>query len=192
MPADEPFASSALRTIPPRETGGNLDVRDARAGAVVFLPVDVDGGLLSLGDVHFAQGDGEVCGTAIETHARVRLKVDVVPRDRARWAPSTPAFESTEPASPRRSIVTTGLPLDADGANLEMDVLLAARNAVRAMIEWLVAERGLSREQAYVLCSVAVDLRIAEVVDVPNPVVTARCPLDLFHEVRPSRGASSP
>ena len=189
VPAEEPLASTGLRTIPPRETGGNMDVRDARAGAVLFFPVDVDGGRLSLGDVHFAQGDGEVCGTAIETHARVRLKVDVVPRDRARWLPATPAFESTEPAAPRRAIVTTGLPLDADGANLEMDVLLAARNAVRAMIDWLVAERGLSREQAYVLCSVAVDLRIAEIVDVPNPVVTARCPLDLFHEPRPSRGA---
>jgi formamidase len=166
-----------------------MDVRDARAGAVLFFPVDVEGGKLSLGDVHFAQGDGEVCGTAIETHARVRLKLDVVPGDRARWTPSSPAFESTEPAAPRRCIVTTGLPVDADGANLEMDVLLAARNAVRAMIDWLVAERGLSREQAYVLCSVAVDLRIAEIVVVPNPIVTARCPLDLFHEVRPSRGA---
>ena len=66
VPAVEPYASTALRTIPPRETGGNLDVPQARAGATVFLPVDVPGALLSLGDVHFAQGDGEVCGTAIE------------------------------------------------------------------------------------------------------------------------------
>ena len=72
-----------------------------------------------------------------------------------------------------------------------MDVLLAARNAVRAMIEWLGAERGLSREQAYVLCSVAVDLRIAEIVDVPNPVVTARCPLDLFQSRAPVARAPS-
>ena len=68
VPAREPYASQGLRTIPPRETGGNLDVPQARAGATVFLPVDVPGALLSLGDVHFAQGDGEVCGTAIETH----------------------------------------------------------------------------------------------------------------------------
>ena len=72
-----------------------------------------------------------------------------------------------------------------------MDLLLATRNAVRAMIDWLGAERGLSREQAYVLCSVAVDLRVAEVVDVPNPIVTARCPLDLFQAPRPSRGSPS-
>jgi formamidase len=193
VPASEPYASTALRTVPPREIGGNLDVRDARAGAVLFLPVDVEGALLSLGDVHFAQGDGEVCGTAIETHARVRLRVDVVPADRTRWSPATPAFESTEPAraGDRRYLVTTGLPIEADGTNRDMDLLLCARNAVRAMIEWLGAERGLSRQQAYVLCSVAVDLRIAEVVDVPNPVVTARCPLDVFHTAPPSRGAPS-
>ena len=100
VPATEPYASTALRTIPPRETGGNIDVRDARAGSVVFFPVDVEGALLSLGDAHFAQGDGEVCGTAIEMHARVRLRLDVVPRDRARWLPSTPAFESSEPLAP--------------------------------------------------------------------------------------------
>ena len=70
-----------------------------------------------------------------------------------------------------------------------MDTTLAARNAVLAMIDWLGAERGLSREQAYVLCSVAVDLRISEIVDVPNPVVSALCPLDIFHAIPPSRGA---
>jgi formamidase len=193
VPATEPYASTAVRTVPPRETGGNMDVRDTRAGSVLFLPVDVEGGLLSLGDAHFAQGDGEVCGTAIEMHARVRLKLDVVPRDRARWLPTTPAFESAEPlaAPDRRYVVVTGLPVDAEGTNHDMDLLLAARNAVRAMIGWLVAERGLSPQQAYVLCSVAVDLRVAEVVDVPNPIVTARCPLDLFQAPRPTRGAPS-
>ena len=84
VPAVEPYASTALRTIPPRETGGNLDVPQARAGATLFLPVDVPGALLSLGDVHFAQGDGEVCGTAIEAHGRVILRVDVLPAAKAR------------------------------------------------------------------------------------------------------------
>ncbi len=83
VPAVEPYASTALRTIPPRETGGNLDVPQARAGATLFLPVDVPGALLSLGDVHFAQGDGEVCGTAIEVHGRVTLRVDVLPAAQA-------------------------------------------------------------------------------------------------------------
>ena len=191
VPATEPYASTALRTIPPRETGGNLDVPQARAGATVFLPVDVPGALLSLGDVHFAQGDGEVCGTAIETHGRVTLRVDVLPAAKLGYRPQTPAFESVEPAwkGGRRHFVTTGLPIRPDGSNADMDTTLAARNAVLAMIDWLGAERGLTREQAYVLCSVAVDLRISEIVDVPNPVVSALCPLDIFHSIPPRRGA---
>ena len=191
VPAVEPYASTALRTIPPRETGGNLDVPHARTGATLFLPVDVPGALLSLGDVHFAQGDGEVCGTAIEVHGRVILRVDVLPAAKLRFRPKSPAFESVEPAwkGSRRHFVTTGLPIRPDGSNADMDTTLAARNAVLAMIDWLGAERGLSREQAYVLCSVAVDLRISEIVDVPNPVVSALCPLDIFHAIPPSRGA---
>jgi formamidase len=191
VPAVEPYASTALRTIPPRETGGNLDVPQARAGATLFLPVDVPGALLSLGDIHFAQGDGEVCGTAIETRGRVTLRVDVLPAARLGYRPQTPAFESVEPAwkGGRRHFVTTGLPIRGDGSNADMDTTLAARNAVLAMIDWLAAERGLTREQAYVLCSVAVDLRISEIVDIPNPVVSALCPLDIFHSTPPRRGA---
>ncbi len=191
IPAVEPYASTALRTIPPRETGGNLDVPQARAGATVFLPVDVRGALLSLGDVHFAQGDGEVCGTAIETHGRVTIRVEVLPAARLGFRPRTPAFEAVEPdwKGGRRHFVTTGLPIRPDGSNADMDTTLAARNALLAMIDWLGAERGLTREQAYVLCSVAVDLRISEIVDVPNPVVSALCPLDIFHSTPPRRGA---
>ena len=188
-PPGEPYASTALRTIPPRETGGNLDVPQARAGSTVFLPVDVPGALLSLGDVHFAQGDGEVCGTAIEAHGRVTIRIDVLPAGKLGYRPQTPAFESVEPAwkGGRRHFVTTGLPIRPDGSNADMDTTLAARNALLAMIDWLGAERGLSREQAYVLCSVAVDLRISEIVDIPNPVVSALCPLDIFHAIPPRR-----
>jgi formamidase len=191
VPATEPYASTALRTIPPRETGGNLDVPQARAGATVFLPVDVPGALLSLGDVHFAQGDGEVCGTAIETCGRVTIRVDVLPASKLGYRPQTAAFESVEPAwkGGRRHFVTTGLPIRPDGSNADLDTTLAARNALLAMIDWLGAERGLTREQAYVLCSVAVDLRISEIVDIPNPVVSALCPLDIFQPTPPRRGA---
>ena len=97
VPATEPYASTALRTIPPRETGGNLDVPQARAGATVFLPVDVPGALLSLGDVHFAQGEGEVCGTAIEAHGRV-----TTPRRRAA-RPAGSASARRRPPSSRSS-----------------------------------------------------------------------------------------
>ena len=149
------------------------------------------GALLSLGDVHFAQGEGEVCGTAIEIHGRVALRVDVLPAAKLGYRPQTPAFESVEPAwkGGRRHFVTTGLPIRPDGSNADMDTTLAARNALLAMIDWLVAERGLTREQAYVLCSVAVDLRISEIVDIPNPVVSALCPLDIFQAIPPRRGA---
>ena len=149
VPPGEPYASTALRTIPPRETGGNLDVPQARAGSTVFLPVDVPGALLSLGDVHFAQGDGEVCGTAIEAHGRVTIRVDVLPAGKLGYRPQTPAFESVEPAwkGGRRHFVTTGLPIRPDGSNADMDTTLAARNALLAMIDWLGAERGLSRDR---------------------------------------------
>ncbi len=187
VPATEPYASTAVRTIPPRELGGNLDVRQVRAGSTIFLAVDVEGALLSLGDVHFAQGDGEVCGTAVECHGRVRLRADVMRG--AAHQPRTPLVESTEPAlaGGRRHVVTTGFPLRDDGSVSPMDATLAARNAVLAMIDWLGAERGLTPQQAYILCSAAVDLRISQIVDVPHPTVSALCPLDLFHDVPPRR-----
>jgi formamidase len=187
VPATEPYASTAVRTIPPRELGGNLDVRQVRAGSTIFFVVDVDGALLSLGDVHFAQGDGEVCGTAIECHGRVRLRVDLVRG--ASHVPQTPLIEAAEPAiaGGRRHVVTTGFPLRGDGSVSPMDATLAARNALLAMIDWLGAERGLTPQQAYILCSAAGDLRISQIVDVPHPTVSALCPLDLFHDVPPRR-----
>ncbi len=186
-PVLEPYASTGARTIPPRELGGNLDVMQIRSGSTVWFPVDVPGAMLSLGDIHFAQGDGEVCGTAIETHGQARIRVQAL-RD-VRHRPATPLIESTEPAfRARRHVSTTGIPVDADGQVHPMDLTLAAQNALEAMIQWLGDEAGLSREQAYVLCSVTVDLRISEVVDIPHPVVSALCPLDVFTEIRPQRG----
>jgi formamidase len=158
-----------------------------RAGSSIFVPVDVPGALLSLGDVHFCQGDGEVCAFAIETHGQVRIRVTAL-RD-VKHRPNTPLIESTEPAfRARRHVSTTGLPIDAQGQIRPMDTTLAAQNAIEAMIQWLGDEVGLSREQAYVLCSATVDLRISEIVDVPNPVVSALCPLDIFTEIRETRG----
>ena len=170
-------AASGLRTIPPRETGGNLDVRQLVAGSRVLLPVQVEGALFSIGDLHFSQGDGEVCGTAIEIAgaATVRFALHKQPA----WLPRFPAAET--PGRPQRpSFVTMGMPIAPDGRNEPLDLTLAARNALLEMIGYLVRTRGLSREAAYVLASATVDLRIAEVVDVPNPIVTASLPLDIF------------
>jgi acetamidase/formamidase len=153
--------------IPPRRVGGNLDCKLLRRGATLLLPVEVEGALLSLGDPHAAQGDGEVCGTAVETTATARIRVSfndhlpvTAPQLQVPADPSPPRL-----AGPRH--VTTGV---------GPDLHLAARDATRAMIEHLVRWYGLAPEDAYVLCSIAGDLRIAEIVDAPNWVVTMDLP----------------
>jgi formamidase len=182
VPAEEPYASQALRTIPPRENGGNLDIAQLWEGSRLLLPVHVAGALLSVGDPHFAQGEGEVCGTAIEVAATVTLSASVRPGETLRWRPRFPAIEYTEPAreSARACFETTGIPLGDDGENRDLDLSAAARRALIELIDWLELERGLRREQAYVLASIAGDLRIAEAVNVPNALVTCRLPLDVF------------
>jgi formamidase len=181
VPAQEPYASQALRTIPPRENGGNLDVAQVREGSRLLLPVHVPGAMLSVGDLHFAQGEGEVCGTAIEIAGTVTLEVSLRKAETFRWRPRFPAIEYTQSAPTERAcFVTMGIPLSDDGENQSMDATLAARRALLELIGWLEAERGLTREQGYVLASVAADLRLAEVVNVPNPLVTCSLPLEVF------------
>ncbi len=146
--------------IPPRRVGGNLDCRDVRAGATLLLPVEVPGGLLSLGDPHATQGDGEVCGTAIETAAAARIRIELR-RERSIADPqvASPAPVS-RPDGPRH--LTTGV---------GSDLYEGARAATRAMIDHLEATFGLTAPDAYALCSVAAHLRIIEIVDAPNWVV---------------------
>lgn len=182
VPANGSIASEGLRTKPPRENGGNLDVRGMGVGATILFPVWLEGANLSIGDGHFAQGDGEVCGTAIETAATVRVRVDVrfgMARERG---VKDVSFETPAGAVSRRgpAFSTTGLSVYAAEGGVPGDLTLAARAALRNMIAHLVDERGLSRQQAYALCSVVVDLTAAEVVDLPNHVVTATLPLDVF------------
>jgi formamidase len=170
-------AAKGLGLLPPREIGGNLDLRQFVCGARMFLPVHVPGALLSLGDCHYAQGDGEVCGSAIEIGAQVTIRLDVV--HRPSWRPRFPMVEA--PARPaRRAIVTTGIPVTDANQNELLDIGLAARRALLEMIEFLQEVHGLSREAAYALCSVAADLRIAQTVDLPNALVSLALPLDVF------------
>jgi formamidase len=167
-----PTAADGLRTIPPRETGGNLDVRQLVAGSRLWLPVAVPGALFSAGDLHFAQGDGEVCGTAIEVAGAVTLRFALhsSPTARTRF----PSYET--PARPgRASFATTGIPVEAG-----MDLNAAAREALLEMIAHLERTYGFERPAAYALCSAVVDLRASEVVDVPYPIVSALLPLDIF------------
>lgn len=187
-----------LRTIPPRENGGNMDIRYLRTGVTIYLPCQIDGCGLAIGDFHYAQGDGEVSGTAIEMDADITVTTQIV-----RNGPDLthgPQYEG--PASllsiPSSSFyATTGYPLKpagevprdiaylanakvADLANLSKDLNLAAQNALVAMVDHIVTRYGYDRTQAYIIASVAVDLRIAQLVDVPNVGVTAILPLDIF------------
>jgi acetamidase/formamidase len=125
-----------------------------------------------VGDVHFAQGDGEVCGTGIEIEAAVTVRLGL--RKAPRWVPRFPAYV-TPPQPARARFATTGIPADA-----AMDLTAAARAALLAMIDWLEAEHGVSRPAAYCLCSACVDLHLSQVVDIPYPLVSALIPLDVF------------
>lgn len=181
VPPDGKPATEGLRTLPPRETGGNLDVKNFTEGARITLPVDVSGGLCSLGDPHFAQGDGESCAIAIEMSAKVAARFDLIKGSQIRWRPRNPTFEFAEPArSPRRFISTTGFPVTVDGRNEWLDLNLAAHSALEEMVGYLTTVRGFSEYQAYVITSIAVDLRISEIVDAPNSIVSAVLPLDIF------------
>ena len=180
LPAVEPIASQGLRTIPPRETGGNLDVKQLTKGAIVYIPVWTAGALFSIGDGHFAQGDGEVCGSAIEMAATFRLRFGLKKgAARERKIRGVQFAGGEVPGSPRRYYATTGLSMRGEDVQESEDATLAARNALLAMIDYL-QERGFTRQQAYAVSSVAVDLRLSEVVNVPNFVVTAFLPLDIF------------
>ncbi|MDQ1488395.1 MAG: formamidase [Actinomycetota bacterium] len=185
VPADPAIAAEALRTIPPREHGGNIDIKQVTAGTRLLLPVWTEGALFSAGDAHFAQGDGESCGTAIEMAATLRVRLDLRPGRAAEREIRTPCYERDAPgpsdfAPPGRYFATTGMCLARDGRNEFEDLTLAARNALDAMINHLGHEYGYTRQQAYAICSVAVDLKISQVVDLPNVIVSAFLPLDIF------------
>jgi formamidase len=190
-----------LRTIPPRENGGNMDIKQMQVGTTLLLPCFVDGCLLSIGDVHFAQGDGEVSGTAIEMDATVTVKVDVRKGGAKLTRPHYEGGDQLKRLAPERFHATVGYPLKAANfippthtylgsvpigplSNLSEDLTLAARDALLQMIDWIVANKGLTRNQAYVLASVAVDLRIGNVVDVPNYAVSAILDLGVFDRHR--------
>ena len=190
--------AECLRTIPPREHGGNMDIRYITTGTTLYLPCYIDGCGLAVGDFHYAQGDGEVAGTAIEMGGRMTVTAHVVedPPNLSRG----PHYEG--PASvlripSERFYAVTGFPLKEKGsvpadlayldspkiaglANLSSDINLAARNALAAMIDYIMSEYGYDQTQAYMIASIAVDMRIGQLVDVPNVGVTAILPLDIF------------
>ena len=149
--------------VPPRRVGGNLDIRDLAAGTTLYLPVEVAGAIFSVGDTHAAQGDGEVCGTAIESPMNVVLSFDLV-RDAGL---KTPRF--TTPGPVARHLDSKGYEVTT---GIGPDLMEASRAAVSSMIDLLAARHGMRPVDAYMLCSVCADLRISEIVDQPNWVVS--------------------
>jgi acetamidase/formamidase len=159
--------------VPPSRFGGNMDTKHLRVGATLFLPVGVEGALFSLGDTHAAQGDGEVCGTAIEAAMDVVLRLSV----RCDLSIHAPQYH-----------LPAGALAQAEESSFHVctgvgpDLMEAARDAVRSTISYLRQRHGLDRQEAYALASVAADLRIHEVVDAPNWVVGSFVPESIFEE----------
>ncbi len=161
----EPGAHSL---VPPSRHGGNLDIRHLTEGATITLPVGVAGALLSVGDAHAAMGDGEVCGTGIETSARTVLEIGLLPGA----APRFPILETAQASNrPGAALATTGV---------GPDLLTAAKDATKAMIDEITRRTGIAPVDAYLLTSTSADLKISEVVDIPNWVVSMHLPLVLL------------
>jgi acetamidase/formamidase len=167
-----PEGASEQAVMPPGTFGGNMDTRQLVRGTTLFLPVQVEGALFSCGDAHAAQGDGEVCVTGIESPMYVELRF-TLHEDRS--IPGPQYLTAAGPLTPR---VDTGAFYGTTG--IGPDLYVAAQEAVRAMIDHLTDGYGLSREDAYVLASLTVDLKISEVVDAGQYVVSAVLPLSIF------------
>jgi acetamidase/formamidase len=157
--------------MPPGTFGGNMDTRQLVQGSTLYLPVRVAGGLFSCGDAHGAQGDGEVCVTGIEAPMAGTFRLSV---EKGRSIPA-PQWSSPGPLTPR---------VDAGGfyatTGVGPDLFVAAQDALRAMVAYLTDTRPLSPEDAYVLASLCVDLKISEIVDAGQYIVSAVLPLAVF------------
>jgi acetamidase/formamidase len=158
-------------TIPPRRNGGNLDIRQMVKGTTALFPVLTSGALFSVGDVHAAQGDGEVCGSGLECQATVTLRFNLM---KGHAMPEL-AYRMSGPMT--ASWNTAGwMCTTAHGPDLHA----CSQQAVRYMIDYLGRAHGLTPAEAYILCSACVDLKISEIVDAPNWIVTAALPLGIF------------
>ncbi|HEX7270908.1 MAG TPA: acetamidase/formamidase family protein [Casimicrobiaceae bacterium] len=166
-----PAESGRHSIVPPRRVGGNMDIRDLIAGTELYLPVEVKGGLFSVGDTHAAQGDGEVCGTAIESPMSLTAKFELVKRANLTF----PRF--TTPGPVHRHLDAKGYEVTT---GIGPDLMQGARAAVSGMIDLITRRHGMRAVDAYMLCSVCADLRISEIVDQPNWVVSMYFPRLVF------------
>lgn len=153
-----PKEKGSFDVLPPGKHGGNLDIKHLRVESRLILPVWAKGALFSVGDLHAAMGDGEVCVTAIECPGEVTLRFELI-KGANIPAPRFITKEKSDSTSKEGYFVTTGI---------APDLMDACRLATRNMIDYLVREHDLEKKEAYILCSVAADLKIHEVVDAPN------------------------
>ncbi|HHF7375763.1 formamidase [Legionella bozemanae] len=179
----EKIAHQAARTIPPRENGGNCDIKNLTKGSRIFFPVFIEGAHLSVGDIHFSQGDGEIsfCG-GIEMAGWIILKVDLIPQGCKKYSLKNPLFY-TPALEPHysRYFIFEGISVDEKGKQHYLDATIAYKQACLNAIEYLKTKMGFSGEQAYLLLSAApIEGRISGIVDIPNACCTLALPLDIF------------
>ncbi|WP_186116245.1 formamidase [Burkholderia gladioli] len=182
-------AAEGARTVPPREHGGNCDIKDLSRGSKVFFPVYVDGAGLSVGDLHFSQGDGEItfCG-AIEMAGWVHMRVNLIKGGVAKYGIRNPVFQPS-PITPNYNdyLIFEGISVDETGGQHYLDVTVAYRQACLNAIEYL-KKFGYSGAQAYSLLGCApVQGHISGVVDIPNACATLWLPTQIFDfDIRPN------
>jgi formamidase len=182
-------AAEGARTVPPREHGGNCDIKDLSRGSKIYFPVYVPGAGLSMGDLHFSQGDGEItfCG-AIEMAGWLHLKVEVIKDGMAKYGVKNPIFKPS-PITPNYKdyLIFEGISVDEAGKQHYLDVTIAYRQACLNAIEYL-KKFGYSGAQAYsILGTAPVQGHISGVVDVPNACATLWLPTEIFDfDVMPS------
>ena len=175
-------AREGARTVPPREHGGNCDIKDLSRGSKIYFPVYVDGAGLSMGDLHFSQGDGEItfCG-AIEMAGWLHIKVEVIKDGMAKYGIKNPIFKPS-PITPKYDdfLIFEGISVDEDGKQHYLDVHIAYRQACLNAIEYL-KKFGYSGAQAYAILGTApCQGHISGVVDIPNACATLWLPTDVF------------
>lgn len=176
-------AAEAARTVPPREHGGNCDIKNLSKGSRIYFPVYVDGAKLSMGDIHFSQGDGEIsfCG-AIEMSGYIDLHVDLIKGGVEKYGMINPIFKPG-PVEPRYSeyLVFEGISVDEfTGEQYYLDAHVSYRRACLNAIEYL-KKFGFTGEQAYLLLSCApVEGRVSGIVDIPNACCTLALPTEIF------------
>lgn len=175
-------AMEAARTVPPREHGGNCDIKNLSKGSRVYFPVYIKDGGLSMGDIHFSQGDGEItfCG-AIEMAGYLDIKVSLIKDGMKKYAVKNPIFQPS-PMEPRYNdyLIFEGISVDEKGKQFYLDPHVAYRQACLNAIEYM-KKFGYTGEQAYAILGTApVEAHISGIVDIPNACATLWLPMGIF------------